>query len=75
MEHEIAVVVWNEFISQTNNKGIDFSFKDIETRISQTIEKTKTEICSKQVCDYCGKSDRIEPLQKIVICLHCDNEF
>ena len=47
MEHEIAVVVWNEFISKTNNKGIDFSFKHLETRISQIIEKTKTEICSK----------------------------
>ena len=34
-EHELAVVIWNEFIVKTNNNEIDFSFKDLEYRIKQ----------------------------------------
>jgi hypothetical protein len=35
MEHEIAVVVWNEFIAPTINKGCNFSFSDLEKRIKE----------------------------------------
>ena len=40
MEHAIAVVVWNEFIAKTSNKGIDFSFNDVEKRIKEVVNKT-----------------------------------
>ena len=39
MEHEIAVVVWNEFVAKTSNRGIDFSFNDLEKRIKETINQ------------------------------------
>jgi hypothetical protein len=40
MEHTIAVTVWNEFITKTSNKGIDFSFNDVEKRIKEVVNKT-----------------------------------
>lgn len=39
MEHEIAVLVWNEFIAQTINKGCNFSFNDLEKRIKETMDQ------------------------------------
>lgn len=39
MENKIATVVWNEFIAQTANNGINFSFTDLEKRIKETIDE------------------------------------
>lgn len=32
-------VVWNEFIAQTANNGINFSFADLEKRIKETLNE------------------------------------
>jgi hypothetical protein len=37
MKHELAVMIWNEFISQSLNEGCKFSFKDLENRIGEKI--------------------------------------
>lgn len=37
MEHEIAKIVWNEFIAQSLNEGMKFSFKDLEKRIKEVL--------------------------------------
>ena len=42
MKHELAVMIWNEFISQSLNEGCKFSFKDLENRIGEKIEELKT---------------------------------
>lgn len=39
MDNKIATVVWNEFIAQTANNGINFSFTDLEKRIKETIDE------------------------------------
>ena len=39
MENKIATVVWNEFIAQTANNGINFSFADLEKRIKETLNE------------------------------------
>ena len=39
MENKIATVVWNEFIAPTANKGMNFSFTDLEKRIKETIDE------------------------------------
>jgi hypothetical protein len=39
MKHELAVMIWNEFISQSLNYGCKFSFKDLENRIGEKIEE------------------------------------
>lgn len=39
MDNKIATIVWNEFIAQTANNGINFSFTDLEKRIKETIDE------------------------------------
>lgn len=38
-EHKLAVIIWNEYISQAMNKTIDFSFKNLEARISKELNR------------------------------------
>jgi hypothetical protein len=37
LPHQIALVIWNEFIAKTSNQGIDFSFENLENRINEII--------------------------------------
>ena len=39
MKHELAVMIWNEFISQSLNVGCKFSFKNLEDRIGEKINE------------------------------------
>lgn len=39
--HNIAVMIWNEFIVKTNNEVIDFSFKNLESKIKEIIIEDK----------------------------------
>ena len=51
----MATVVWNEFIAQTANNGINFSFTDLEKRIKDTIDEALSQPpVSGEVCDNCG---------------------
>lgn len=43
MNHELAVMIWNEFISQSLNDGCKFSFKNLEDRIGQKINESINE--------------------------------
>ena len=43
MKHELAVMIWNEFISQSLNNGCKFSFKDLENRIGEKINELNNE--------------------------------
>jgi hypothetical protein len=45
MKHELAVMIWNEFISQSLNDGCKFSFKDLESRIGEEINEIKSKKC------------------------------
>ena len=72
MDNKIATVVWNEFIAQTANNGINFSFTDLEKRIKKTIDEALSQplviscVCPNEVktgtvaihcCNLCGKPD------------------
>lgn len=72
MKNKIAIVVWNEFIAQTANNGINFSFADLEKRIEETLNEVlrqplviscvcpneiKTGTVSIDCCNICGKPD------------------
>jgi hypothetical protein len=46
MRHELAVMIWNEFISQSLNDGCKFSFKDLENRIGEKLEEIKSKKCN-----------------------------
>lgn len=63
MKHELAVMIWNEFISQSLNYGCKFSFKNLEDRIGEKIKevcihKNKSVVSGNQtklVCNDCKK--------------------
>lgn len=72
MENKIAVVVWNEFIAQTANNGINFSFVHLENRIKETLNEALSQthviscVCPNEIktgtvsihcCNLCGKPD------------------
>lgn len=58
LEHILSVMIWNEFIAKTINKGCNFSFNNLEKRIKEIIDAeintnntTKKEI---KFCDFIG---------------------
>lgn len=52
MDNKIATVVWNEFIAQTANNGINFSFTDLEKRIKDTIDEALSQTAVTCWADY-----------------------
>lgn len=59
MENKIATVVWNEFIAQTANNGINFSFTDLERRVKETIDEAlrQAHVSGQLLCYLCRKNE------------------
>lgn len=49
ISHKIAVEVWNNFIAQTNNDCINFSFKNLEDKIDTIIKSELNHILNMEI--------------------------
>jgi hypothetical protein len=41
LEHTLAVEIWNNFIVQALNDGMNYSFNDLERKIKATLDGTE----------------------------------
>jgi len=74
MRDKILKII-NDYWKFDNQQQPMSSWHDKQDLLKALEELLPKENVIELVCNYCGKSDRLEPINKTTICLHCDSEF